>query len=110
MGHILLQCGLFFFLLQLNQLPASEVITYYFQPSFNGPSTALRMDRGICYNLINSYDNNRMYSIDPGKNCVELYAGAKCTKTFLRVAPGTACKMDLSNCRMRNAVSSLKLC
>lgn len=100
--------ALILLLLQFNGLHASEIITYYFQPSFNGPS--LRMERGIYYNLINTYDNDRMVSIKPGKNCVDLYAGGNCSRTFLRVGPGPSCKMDLNNCKMRNMVCSLKLC
>lgn len=96
--------------LQFNGLAASEVITYYLKPSFNGPSTTIRMERDICYNLIDSYNNDRMSSIDPGKNCVELYDGGNCRRTFLRVSPGSVCKQDLSNCKMNNVVSSFKLC
>lgn len=95
---------------QFNGVSASDGITYYLKPYFNGPSTSLRMERGICYNLINSYNNDRMNSIDPGKNCVELYTGANCRRTFVRVEPGSVCKRDLSNCKMNNVVSSLKLC
>lgn len=93
-----------------NGLDASVVVTYYLKSGFNGKSTSLRMERGVCYNLIDSYDNDRMKSIEPGKNCVELYTGSNCRRTVLRVAPGTSCHTDLSNCRMSNTVSSLKLC
>lgn len=95
---------------EFNGSSASTVITYNLKSYFNGQSTTLRMEKGICYNLIDSYDNDRMNSIDPGKNCVDLYKGANCRRTFLRVEPGSSCKMDLSNCKMSNVVSSLKLC
>lgn len=91
-------------------LNSSSVITYYLKPGFNGPSKSLRMERRVCYNLIDSYDNDRMNSIKPSKSCVDLYRGPNCKRSFLRVSPGTSCHMDLSNCRMSNAVSSLKLC
>lgn len=100
---------LVFISFQFNLMFASSV-TYYLEPYLKGPSTLLRMERGICYELTGTYNNNRMNSIDPGKNCVELYTGRNCRKNFIRVAPGRICMMDLSNCKMRNVISSLKLC
>lgn len=101
---------LILFYFQFNGSSASEVITYYLKSYFRGPSTSIRTERGICYSLIDSYNNNRMSSIDPGKNCMDLYMGANCRGTSIRVSPGSVCKRDLSNCQMDNVVSSFKLC
>lgn len=97
-------------LIYFDGLNASAVVTYFLKPGFVGSSKSLRMERRICYNLADTYDNDRINSIQPGKNCVELYSGSNCSRKFIRVSPGSPCHMDLSNCRMHNAVSSLKLC
>lgn len=67
---------------------SSRVITYYLRPGYDGAATTLRMEIGICYNLIDHYNNNRMKSIKPGICCVDLFKGANCRRAFLRVAPG----------------------